>query len=159
MELKSVAIEKPDEMNFILGHAHFIKTVEDLHEAMVNSGPFEFGIAFAEASLPCLVRSSGNNDDLIKLAETNILNIGAGHSFIIFINQGFPINVLPAIRSVREVCRVFTATANPTEVILAETEQGRAILGVVDGESPKGIEEAEDKQKRHEFLRMIKYKL
>jgi hypothetical protein len=159
--LKLVAIEKPDEMNFILGHSHFIKTVEDIHEAMVNAVPgAKFGLAFCEASGPCLVRAGGTDADLVALAAKNALALSAGHSFIVMLGAGlFPINFLRAIRAVPEVCRVFCATANPTQVILAETEQGRGILGVVDGFLTQGVETEEDVKKRHEFLRMIGYKL
>lgn len=159
LNLKIVEIEKPEEMNFILGHSHFIKTVEDLHEAIVNVNPvIEFGLAFCEASQDALVRYSGNNEKLIDLAQKNALNLSAGHSFIIFLGNAFPINILNTIKTVPEVTRVFCATANPTQVIIAETEQGRAILGVVDGVKPKGIETAEDIEKRKTFLRTIGYK-
>ena len=160
MELNVVNIQKPEEMNFILGHSHFIKTVEDLHEAIVNVNPaIKFGLAFCEASQEALVRYSGTDSDLIELAQKNALNLSAGHSFIIFLGNAFPVNILNAIKNVPEVTRVFCATANPTQVILAETEQGRAILGVVDGVKTKGIEGEEDIAKRKEFLRMIGYKL
>lgn len=161
MELTTVTIEKPEEVNFILGQSHFIKTVEDVHEAVVQTVPrIKFGLAFAEASGPCLIRWSGSDDDMIELAKRNLEAIGAGHSFIVFIAPGaFPINILNAIKQVPEVARIFCATANPTEVIVAETEQGRGILGVVDGFSPKGIEQEADIKHRKEFLRMIGYKL
>lgn len=160
MELKIVAVEKPEDMNFILGHSHFIKTVEDVYEAIVQTNPaMKFGIAFCEASGPTLIRWVGTDQDLIDLAVSNASAIGAGHSFIIFMQNGFPINILNAIKMVPEVTRVFCATANPTQVIVAQTEQGRAILGVVDGESPKGVEGDEDITKRKQFLRMIGYKL
>ncbi len=161
MELKVVAIEKPEEINFVLGQSHFIKTVEDLHEALVNAVPgIKFGLAFCESSGPRLVRWSGTDEALIELAKRNALAIGAGHSFIVFLGEGFyPINVLSAIRSVPEVCRIFCATANPVQVIVAETEQGRGILGVVDGFSPQGVEGEEDIAHRKQFLRMIGYKL
>ncbi len=160
MELKTVAIDKPEEMNFILGQSHFIKTVEDIHEALVTAVPgIAFGLAFCEASGPCLVRWSGTNEELIALAQKNAQAIGAGHSFIVMLGTGFyPINVLGAIRQTPEVCRIFCATANPTEVIVAETELGRGIVGVIDGASPKGIEAEADIQHRKEFLRMIGYK-
>jgi adenosine/AMP kinase len=160
MELKTVAIEKPEEMNFILGQSHFIKTVEDVHEALVTAVPgIAFGLAFCEASGPCLVRWSGTNEALIALAQKNAQAIGAGHSFIVMLGTGFyPINVLGAIRRTPEVCRIFCATSNPTEVIVAETELGRGIVGVIDGSSPKGIEAEADIQHRKEFLRMIGYK-
>ena len=161
MNLTTVSIQKPEEINFILGQSHFIKTVEDLHEALVNSVPgIKFGLAFCEASGKCLVRWSGNDTDMIELAQKNALAIGAGHSFILFLGSGFyPINVLNAIKNAPEVCRIFCATANPVQVLLAETEQGRGILGVIDGESPKGIEADEDIAWRKGFLRMIGYKL
>ena len=160
MDLKIIPIEKPEEMNFILGQSHFIKTVEDIHEALVQTVPgVQFGLAFCEASGPRLIRSSGTDDSLQKLAEKNAKNIGAGHSFIIFLGNAFPINVIPVLRNVPEICSIFCATANPTQVIVVETEQGRGILGVVDGMSPLGVETDEDVLKRKEFLRNIGYKL
>jgi adenosine/AMP kinase len=160
MNLITVQIEKPEEMNFILGHSHFIKTVEDLYEAIVQTHPgMKFGIGFCEASGPTLVRYVGNDNALIELAKKNAMTIGAGHMFIIFLQGGFPVNVLNAIKNVPEVCRVFCATANPTEVVIAETDQGRAILGVVDGFRAKGVETDADIRTRKEFLRMIGYKL
>jgi hypothetical protein len=160
MELRLVSIEKPDDMNFILGHSHFIKTVEDLYEAIVQTNPsMKFGIAFCEASGPALVRFIGNDEKLIALAKTNAMNIAAGHTFIIFLEGGFPINILNTIKNVAEVCRIFCATANPTQVIVAETDQGRGILGVIDGVAAKGIETEADIVKRKEFLRKIGYKL
>jgi hypothetical protein len=160
MELRLVSIEKPDDMNFILGHSHFIKTVEDLYEAIVQTNPsMKFGIAFCEASGPALVRFIGNDEKLIALAKTNAMNIAAGHTFIIFLERGFPINILNTIKNVAEVCRIFCATANPTQVIVAETDQGRGILGVIDGAATKGIETDADIVKRKEFLRKIGYKL
>ncbi len=160
MELKTVTIEKPEAVNFILGQSHFIKTVEDIHEVLVTGVPgIKFGLAFSEASGPCLIRWSGSDGAMIELAQKNLESIGAGHSFIVFLAEGFyPINVLNAIKQVPEVCRIFCATANPTEVIVAETEQGRAILGVVDGSGPKGVEEEKDIAHRKEFVRMIGYK-
>jgi adenosine/AMP kinase len=159
MELKVIEIEKPEEMNFILGHSHFIKTVEDIHEAIVNVNPsIKFGLGFCEASQDALVRYSGNDDELIELAKKNAFNLSAGHSFIIFLGNAFPLNILNTIKNVPEVTRVFCATANPTQVIIAETEQGRAILGVVDGIRSKGIETETDIKKRKDFLRMIGYK-
>ena len=159
MELHVLPIEKPEDLNFILGHSHFIKTVEDVHEAVVNINPaIKFGLAFCEASQEALVRYSGTDDDLIELAKRNALNLGAGHSFILFLGNAFPLNVLNAIKNVPEVTRIFCATANPVEVILAETEQGRAILGVVDGVRTKGIESEDDIVKRKELLRAIGYK-
>ena len=160
MNLTTVTIEKPVEVNFILGQSHFIKTVEDVHETLVNSVPgIKFGLAFCEASGKCLVRTSGTDPAMIDLAQKNALALGAGHSFIVFLGEGYyPLNVLNAIKSVPEVCRIFCATANPTEVIVAESEQGRGILGVIDGFSPQGIETAEDIAWRKDFLRMIGYK-
>jgi adenosine/AMP kinase len=161
MELKLVTIDKPETLNFILGQSHFIKTVEDVHEALISTVPgIKFGLAFCEASGPCLVRTTGTDEKLIDLAQQNALNLSAGHSFIVFLGEGFyPINVLNTIKTVPEVCRIFCATANPTQVIVAETEQGRGILGVVDGEAPKGVEGPDDVTHRKEFLRMIGYKL
>ncbi len=160
MDLLSVAIEKPLEINFILGQSHFIKTVEDLHEALITAVPgIKFGLAFCEASGKCLVRTSGTDAEMIQLAEQNALAIGAGHSFIVFLGEGYyPINVLNTIKMVPEVCRIFCATANPVEVLIAETEQGRGILGVIDGFPPRGIEQEEDVVWRKGFLRMIGYK-
>jgi adenosine/AMP kinase len=160
VNLLTVRIEKPDDMNFILGHSHFIKTVEDLYEAIVQTNPaMKFGIAFCEASGPSLVRYVGNDPTLIELARKNALALGAGHTFIIFMTNGFPVNILNTIKHVPEVCRIYCATANPTEVILAETDQGRAILGVVDGAKTKGVEIEADIVARKEFLRKIGYKL
>lgn len=160
MELHVVEIDKPADMNFILGMSHFIKTVEDVHEALVQTVPgIRFGLAFCEASGPRLVRLSGTDDDLIALAEKNALTVGAGHCFILFLGNAFPINVLPVLRNVPEICRIFCATANPTQVIVGETGQGRGILGVIDGESPLGVEGAEDTEKRKAFLRQIGYKI
>jgi len=160
MELKVVDIENPKELNFILGQTHFIKSVEDLHEALVTSVPgIRFGLAFNEASGPCLIRRSGTDKALIELAVNNAQAIGAGHMFIIFLDGSFPINVLNRIKDVPEVCHIFCATANPTQVIVAESEQGRGILGVIDGYSPKGVETKSDIEKRKEFLRTIGYKL
>ncbi len=160
MELELVSIEKPEEINFVLGQSHFIKTVEDIHEALVGTVPgIRFGLAFCEASGKCLIRWSGTDEQMIELAQKNAQKIGAGHSFIVFLGSGFyPINVLNALRSVPEVCRIFCATANPTQVIVAQTNQGRGILGVVDGSSPKGIEGEEDIAWRKNFLRQIGYK-
>ena len=160
MEIQTVTIEKPEALNFILGQSHFIKTVEDIHEALVGAVPgIKFGLAFCEASGKCLIRWTGTDDALIELAQKNAQAIGAGHSFILFLGEGFfPINVLNAIKNVPEVVRIFCATANPTEVLVAQTEQGRGILGVVDGFSPKGIEDAEGIAWRKDFLRMIGYK-
>lgn len=161
MKTKIIKLEIPEKCNVILGHSHFIKTVEDLNEALVNSVPgIKFGLAFCESSGPCLVRSSGNDEDLKSIAEKNALNIGAGHSFIIILGKGFyPVNVLNSIKNVPEVCRIFCATANPVEVILAETHQGKGIVGVIDGSHIKGIETEKDIKERKEFLRKIGYKL
>jgi len=161
MELKTVQIEKPEAVNLIMGQAHFIKTVEDLHETLVGAVPgIKFGLAFCESSGPALVRASGTDDALVELAKRNALALGAGHCFIVFLGEGFyPVNVLNAIKAVPEVCHVFCATANPVEVILAETEQGRGILGVVDGVKTKGVETEEDITWRKGFLRKIGYKL
>lgn len=161
MQLTTVKITKPDNLNFILGQTHFIKTVEDVHEALVNAVPgIKFGLAFCEASGKCLVRWSGTDPVLIELAQTNALAIGAGHTFIVFLGEGFyPVNVLNTLKAVPEVCRIFCATANPTEVLVAVTEQGRGILGVVDGSAPLGIEGETDLAWRKEFLRKIGYKL
>jgi adenosine/AMP kinase len=160
MELKVVRIEKPDDVNFILGQSHFIKTVEDLHEALVQAVPgIKFGLAFCESSGPALVRVSGTDEAMIELARQNALALSAGHSFIIFLGNVFPINVLNTVKLVPEVCRIFCATANPVEVILAETELGRGILGVIDGLKSKGVEDEAAVQWRHDFLRQIGYKL
>lgn len=160
MELTIVKINKPDDVNLILGQSHFIKTVEDLYEALIGAMPrIKFGLAFCESSGDCLVRSEGNDPELKKLAEENALNIGAGHSFIILLREAYPINVLRQIKQVPEVCRIFCATANPVEVIIAETDQGRGCLGVIDGDKPKGIEKEADVNWRKELLRKIGYKL
>ena len=160
MQLLTINIEKPEAVNFILGQSHFIKSVEDIHEALVSSVPgIKFGLAFCEASGRCLVRFSGTDEAMIELAKKNALAIGAGHSFIIFLADGFyPINVLNTIKNVNEVCRIFCATANQTEVLVVETEMGRGILGVVDGSAPRGIEGEEDIAWRKSFLRKIGYK-
>ena len=160
MELLTVRVEKPDEVNLILGQSHFIKTVEDLHEALVTAVPgIKFGLAFCESSGPALVRWSGTDPELTELAKQNAFKLAAGHAFIIFLKESYPINVLGAVKGVPEVCRIFCATANPVEVILAETEQGRGILGVIDGLRSKGIETEQDIQERKELLRKIGYKL
>jgi len=160
MELKTVKIEKPADLNFILGQSHFIKTVEDLYEAIVQTVPgMKFGIGFCESSGPALVRHAGNDARLVELAQQNALALSCGHCFIIFMEGGFPLNILNAIKSVPEVCQVFCATANPVEVVVAETEQGRGILGVIDGAKTKGIETEADIKVRKEFLRKIGYKL
>lgn len=160
MELKTVTIENPESLNLILGHSHFIKTVEDIHEAVVNTVPFaKFGLAFCEASEKRLVRWSGTDDVCTDLARRNALALGAGHTFIMFMKDMFPINVMEAIKRVPEVARIHCATANPLQVIVAETAQGRGILGVIDGATPLGMEEKEDIAHRKEFLRKIGYKL
>lgn len=160
MEITTVRVDKPEDLNLILGQSHFIKTVEDLYEAMVGAVPgIAFGIGFCESSGPRLVRWAGNDDDLVKLAVDNARAIGAGHCFIVFLKGGFPINVLNAVKQVPEVCRIFCATANPVEVVVGETEQGRAILGVVDGGSPLGVETDEDVADRMALLRRFGYKL
>ena len=161
MNLTTVTIEKPAAVNFILGQTHFIKSVEDIHEALVGAVPgIKFGVAFCEASGKCLVRWSGTEPAMIALAIKNAQAIGAGHSFIVFLGEGFfPVNVLNALKTVPEVCRIFCATANPTDVVVAATEQGRGILGVVDGYAPHGIEGEADIAWRKDFLRQIGYKL
>lgn len=160
MEIFTIPIQKPEDINFVLGQSHFIKTVEDMHEALVSAVPgIRFGLAFCEASGKCLVRWSGTDEEMISLARNNALTLGAGHSFILFLGPGFyPINVLNAIKMLPEVCRIYCATANPTQVILADTGEGRAILGVADGFKPKGIEGEEDIAWRKGFLRTIGYK-
>jgi len=160
MELRNVRITKPAEVNFILGQAHFIKTVEDLHETAVSSVPgIKFGLAFCEASGACLIRCSGNDDEMIALARTNAEALAAGHTFIMFMREAFPINLLNAVKGVPEVCGIFCATANDVEVVIAESEKGRGILGVIDGEKPKGVEQEKDRAWRRELLRKIGYKL
>ncbi|MEA5563978.1 adenosine-specific kinase [Anabaena sp. UHCC 0399] len=160
MELKAVNLEMPEECNLILGQTHFIKTVEDLYEIMVGiSSQVKFSIAFCEASGDCLIRIAGNDLSLEKIATKNAQAVGAGHSFIILLKQAYPINFLNAIKQCPEVCKIYCATANPVQVIVAETEQGRGILGVIDGFSPKGIETTEDVNARHNLLRRIGYKL
>lgn len=159
MELKTVKIKNPEELNIIIGQSHFIKTTEDIYEAMVNSVPgVKFGVAFCEASMNRLIRVEGTDDDLKKLAAENALAIGAGHTFFIVMRDAFPINFLRAIKDVPEVCNIFCATANPVEVVIAETEGGRGILGVIDGATPLGIEDAEGEAWRKDFLRTIGYK-
>jgi len=160
VELKAVPIENPEELNLILGQSHFIKTVEDLHETLVQAVPgMTFGIAFCEASGPRLVRRSGNDEGLEELAVRNAQAIGAGHSFLVFLRDGFPVNVLNAVKMVPEVCRIYCATANPVAVIVAEEGDGRAILGVVDGGSPLGVETDDDISERKALLRRFGYKL
>ncbi|MBN2358563.1 MAG: adenosine-specific kinase [Deltaproteobacteria bacterium] len=159
MELINVKLEIPDGVNLVLGQSHFIKTAEDLYEVMVTSVPgAKFGLAFAEASGPCLVRSDGNDTELVALAVKQLLAIGAGHSFLLLMREAYPINVLNAIKSCPEVCRIFCATANPLQVVVAQSEQGRGILGVIDGSSPTGVESEDDKRARRDFLRQIGYK-
>ena len=159
MELKNVPMQIPEGANLILGHTHFIKTVEDLYEAMVGTVPqMKFGIAFNEASGACLTRTDGNDDALKQVAARNAAAVGAGHAFVIVLRDGYPINVLGRIKDVPEVCTIFCATANAVEVIVAETERGRGILGVIDGDSPKGIETEQDVEWRHNLLRKIGYK-
>lgn len=160
MEIKTIKLDYPEEANIILGQSHFIKTAEDLFEIMVSSVPgVKFGLAFNEASGPCLVRAEGNDEKLKRIAISNIQEIGAGHTFLIIMENAFPINVLNAVKQCPEVCRIFCATANPVEVVVAETEQGRGILGVIDGAVPQGVEKEEDVEKRKKFLRTISYKL
>ena len=164
IELKTVEIKKPDDMNFILGQSHFIKTVEDVYEAMVNSVPSaKFAVAFCEASASCKIRCEGNDEDLKKIAIKNAEIIAAGHSFIVFMKDAFPLNVLKRIQNIPEVCSIFCATANPTKVVIAESEnngeKARGILGVIDGFSPKGVENSEEVTWRKKFLRDIGYKL
>jgi len=160
LDIKSIKIQKPEEINFILGQTHFIKTVEDIHEALVGSVPgIKFGLAFCEASGDCLVRWSGTDDAMIELAKQNAMEVSAGHSFILFLGEGFyPINVLNQIKNVPEVCRIFCATANPTSVVVMDVGEGRAILGVADGKRPNGIEGEEDIVWRKGLLRKIGYK-
>lgn len=160
MKLETVKVEKPDGLNMIMGQSHFIKTVEDIHEALVGTVPgIKFGLAFNESSGPRLVRYSGTDDALIDLAKKNAKNIGAGHLFVLFLENAFPINVLKALKEVPEICEIHCATANPVEVIVAQTDQGRGVMGLVDGYSPLGEEKEADIKERKEFLRKIGYKL
>jgi uncharacterized protein len=160
MELKTVTVVVPEEANVVIGQSHFVKTAEDMYEILVGSSPhLKFGIAFSEASGPCLVRYEGNDEGLIKLACDTSLTLSCGHTFVIFLKDGFPINILNAIKSCNEVCHVICATANPLAVIVAETDQGRGIMGVIDGFPPKGVEGEEDKRARKELLRRFGYKL
>lgn len=160
LEFKSIKIKKPEEVNLILGQAHFIKTVEDLYEVLVNNVPgIKFGLAFVESSGACKIRAEGNDEELKEMAQDRALEIGAGHSFIIFLKNAFPINVLNAIKSIPEVCNIYCASANPVEVIIAQGDTGTGILGVIDGLSPKAIESSQDITWRHDFLRKIGYKL
>ncbi len=159
MELKTVPLEIPDGVNLILGQSHFIKTVEDLYEAIVSTVPqMKFGIAFNEASDPCLIRADGNDEELKQLAVRNASTVAAGHIFVVVMREGYPINVLGRIKDVSEVCNIYCATANPVEVVVAETELGRGVMGVIDGLRPKGVETAEDAGHRRAFLRTIGYK-
>ena len=159
VELRSVRIEIPEDANVIIGQTHFIKTVEDLYEAIVGTVPqAKFGLAFCEASGPCLVRVEGNDENLRKLAAETAIKIGAGHSFIVYLENAYPINVLNRIKDLQEVCSIFCATANPVDVVVAENERGRGILGVIDGDRPKGIESPGDAEDRKAFLRKIGYK-
>jgi hypothetical protein len=159
MELETVPLEIPEGVNLILGQTHFIKTVEDVYEAIVTSVPqMKFGVAFNEASGPCLTRADGNDDELKQLAIRNATAVGAGHIFVVVMREGYPINVLGRIRDVPEVCNIFCATANQAEVVVAKTALGRGVMGIIDGASPKGVETAEDAEQRRAFLRMIGYK-
>ncbi|HEY7755715.1 MAG TPA: adenosine-specific kinase [Actinomycetota bacterium] len=159
MEITTVRLETPEDLNVIVGQSHFIKTVEDLHETCAHVPGLGFGIAFNEASGPCLTRRSGNDEELVDLAVRGAGAIGAGHVFVIVLRNGFPISVLNAIKAVPEVCRVYCATANPLEIVVGETEQGRGVLGVIDGASPNGVETDEDVVERKEMLRRFGYKL
>ncbi|MEK7788961.1 MAG: adenosine-specific kinase [Planctomycetota bacterium] len=160
MEIKTIVMEIPEGANIIIGQTHFIKTAEDLYEVMVNAVPgIKFGVAFCEASGPCLVRAEGNDSSLKEIAIRNAGNIAAGHTFVILIKEAFPVNVLNSIKACPEVCSIYCATANPVQVIVAETELGRGIMGVIDGYSPKGVETEKDIQNRRQFLRKIGYKL
>lgn len=160
MEIETIKIEKPAEINLILGQSHFIKTVEDIHEVLVTAVPgIKFGLAFAESSGPCLVRTTGTDEKLIKQAAKNVLKIGCGHVFLIMLGNAYPINVLNAIKNVPEVVNIYCATANPVEVMVGKTKTGGGILGVIDGGSPKGVEGEKDKKIRKEFLRKIGYKM
>jgi adenosine/AMP kinase len=159
MELILEPLKFPSNCNIILGQSHFIKTVEDLYEAIINSVPgIKFGLAFNEASGPCLIRKDGTDNELIEIAVENMLRLGAGHTFLIVLRDAFPINILPSVKNCREVCSIYCATANPVQVILAKTEQGKGVLGIIDGNSPKGIELDTDISHRKKFLRDIGYK-
>ena len=160
LEIKIIEVKKPEGLNVIIGQTHFIKSVEDLYETLItSSSTIKFGIGFVEASGDALIRWAGNDEQLVKLAKENAYEIGAGHSFIIFLKDAYPINVLNAIKNVQEVCTIYTASANPIQIIIAETKQGRGILGVIDGIKPKGIETEEDIKKRKELLRKFGYKM
>lgn len=159
LQFDTVRLEIPEGTNIIFGQSHFIKTVEDLYEALIGSGPhLKFGIAFSEASGPCLVRRDGNDEALQEAAVRNVLAVSAGHCFIVILAEAFPINVLHRIQAAQEVCNIYCATANPVEVVVAVTEQGRGVMGVIDGASPKGVETTSDAEHRHQFLRKIGYK-
>jgi len=160
VNIEVIKVEKPEGLNVIIGHSHFIKTVEDIYEVLVESSPLiKFGIAFSEASAKCLVRAEGNDPELKKIASDNTLNIGCGHMFFVALKDSYPINVLNQIKNVSEVCRIFCATANPLEVIVARSQTGRGVLGVIDGSSPKGVEAEEDIKERKALLRKFGYKL
>jgi adenosine/AMP kinase len=159
MDLRVVQLDKPEDLNIVVGQAHFVKTVEDLHEALVGTSPhLRFGLAFCEASGKCLVRHSGNDEELVDLAIRNARAIGAGHCFVVLLREGYPVNVLNQLKSVSEVCSIYCATANPVEVVVAETELGRGIMGVIDGSAPVGVEDEGDKAERMALLRSIGYK-
>jgi len=160
MEINTIKVHIPEGLNIIIGQSHFVKTVEDMYEILVSSSPtLKFGIAFSEASGPCLVRYEGNDEGLMRLASETSFQLSCGHTFVIFLKDGYPINVLNAIKACQEVCHVICATANPLEVIVAETESGRGIMGVIDGSKPRGIETEEAKMQRKELLRRFRYKL
>jgi len=159
VDFETVSVENPDGLNLIFGQSHFIKTVEDLYEALIQSGiSLKFGLAFCEASGPRLVRWDGNDEKLIELAKKNALSVGCGHTFFVFLDKGFPINVTNAIKNVPEVCRIFCATANPLQVVVAVTQQGRGVSAVIDGQPPLGVEGEKDQEERRSFLRKIGYK-
>ncbi len=160
MEIKTIRVDIPEGCNIILGQTHFIKTIEDLYEIIATTVPqARFGVAFTEASGPCLIRKEGNDDELVEACVKTLLSLGAGHVFCIYLRNAFPINILNQIKNCPEVCRIYCATANPLEAIVATTEQGSGIIGVIDGFSPKGVEGVDDKNRRKEFLRKIGYKL
>lgn len=160
MEIKTIKIDIPEGLNIIIGQSHFVKTVEDIYEILVGSSPhLKFGVAFSEASGPCLVRYEGNDENLMKLASETSFSLSCGHTFVIFLKDGFPINVLNALKSCQEVCHIICATANPLQIVVAETEQGNGIIGIIDGSKPKGIEGEEDKKARKELLRRFRYKI
>jgi len=160
MDIKTIKIDIPEGLNIVIGQSHFVKTVEDMYEILVSSSPqLKFGIAFSEASGPCLVRYEGNDESLMKLAYDASFSLSCGHTFVIFMKDGFPINILNAVKACQEVCHVICATANPLQVVIAETDQGCGIIGVIDGAKPKGIEGEEDKKQRKELLRKFRYKL